>query len=133
MESAICPLSSANTELAALLDRDPRMREQRLDLDDGTIEFLRHHSPVSAWPIFVPRRIVDQAFQQISAQLPAIFYRALKARFGDDGAAFAAYFGWPRLVYDLLLRAPVDPAEIIARYDIVLRDDSCRVLEMNCS
>ena len=99
------------------------MVKERLDTHDSTIlDVLRRYFryPVGAWPTTVSRQVVRERFDRLVAALPQIFYKAIRAYFREDGVSFNAYFGWPRTLYDTLLRAPVDMRDLLVRYDAVL-------------
>jgi hypothetical protein len=128
-------LSALNPGLLEVLRQDPSMAAQRVGREDPAVPaFLRDYRfPVSAWPVFVSQHIVREGFQPLAAAIPQIFHKAIRARFQNDSASFAAYFGWPRRLYDILVRAPVDPRELLVRYDALWTGDGIKLLEINCS
>lgn len=126
--------SAVHLRLVRRLRAEPGLCARCVDDELGMAEWLRAYGVhISAWPLAVKRSLVEREFHALAAELPPVLYRVLRARFGTDSDAFAQYFGWPRLVYDLLLRAPVDPAELVCRYDVVLQRGEAKVLELNCS
>jgi hypothetical protein len=127
-------LSPLNGRLIDALSRTGTCANQ-IDLSAAAIpEFLRSHRfPVSRWPIFISRNAIDAYFGPFVRALPRIAYKALRTTFGTRGEAFARYFEWPRIVYDILQHITVHPDEIIIRYDLTLSEGGdVKLLEINC-
>lgn len=126
-------LSPLNQHLAAELRRNPGLAAERFDIRHESVPAFLHGYPyaVSAWPIFVTRRIIREHFEPLIASMPHVLYRALRARF-NDSRAIAEYFGWPELISHILGQAPVDPRDLLIRYDAVLDAGGLRLLENNC-
>jgi len=126
-------LSPLNQHLAAELRRDAALAAARIDLRHESVPSFLHEypTPVGAWPVFVTRQAIRDHFEPLIASMPRILYRALRARFSDS-KAMTEYFAWPELIYHILEQAPVDPRDLLIRYDAVLDAGGLKLLENNC-
>lgn len=124
-----------NSQLARALLADSALAARSIDWQSPSIpDFMRNPGVrYSPWPVFVSRDVIGSCFEKIVARLPAMFHRAMRALFGRDGAAFETYLGLPRVIYDILLQAPVNLHELVCRYDVVVEAHGAKVLELNCS
>lgn len=127
-------LSPLNRELIERLRRNPAMAQERPNPANSTIPDVlgQFRFPVGAWPIVISQHVVRGHFDPLVAALPQIFYEAIRAYFRGDRNSFNAYFGWPRPLYDALVRAPVDMRDLLVRYDAVLGGQGLKLLEINC-
>lgn len=124
-------LSTLNHELIELLRSGVLPQRPELTLP-RLIPYLRSEkNPFSIWPIFVDADECRRQVGPLVANMPRIFYAALRARFGRDSAAFAAYFERPAMLYELMLSYPVDSRDVFARYDAVWDGDALKLIELN--
>lgn len=127
------PLSPLNEHLATELRRDAALAGSRCDTRHESMPAFLHEFPyaVSVWPVFVRREIVREHVNPLIGSMPRILYQALRVRF-EDSEAMVDYFGWPELIYHILEQAPVDPRDLLIRYDAVLDTGGLQLLETNC-
>lgn len=124
-------LSTRNSELLDLLRSGALPQRPELTLP-RLVPYLRtDYKAFSIWPIFVDADECQRQVGPLVANIPRIFYAALRARFGRDSAAFAAYFKLPALLYELMLSYPVDSRDVFARYDAVWDGDALKLIELN--
>jgi hypothetical protein len=128
------PLSHLNRRLIEELRRSPPVAAPPPDEHGAAIPaFMREYPfPVSTWPIFISQQVVREQFDPLIAAMPRVAYAAIHAYFGNDSSSFKTYFGWPQQLYHVLQRMPVDPRELLLRYDAVLGADGLKLLEINC-
>lgn len=124
-------LSPQNRELAELLRSGALPNDARLDPQHLVPYLSGGYYAFSCWPIFLDPVESRRVIGPIVANIPRIFYAALRARFGEDCGAFEAYFGWPADLYEVLLHLPVDPRDVHARYDAVFDGQDFKLLELN--
>lgn len=126
-------LSPLNQYLSGELRRDATLASARFDVCHESIpEFLRGYPYVSGiWPVFVTREGIREHFDPLVANMPRLLYAALRARF-KDAAAMAEYFGWPDLICQIVEQSPLDPRDLLIRFDMVLNDGGVKLLENNC-
>lgn len=127
-------LSTLNLQLASTLSPDDALHGRRVALDDHSIPyFLRNYRfPVSQWPVFIADEVIRREVNPIITTLPDILYNAVVARFHDDPDGFTRYFGWPRALLDVLIRARPDSRDSMIRYDAVIDAGGVRLFEINC-
>ena len=124
-------LSPQNRELAELLRSGALPSDARLDPEHLVPYLSGGYYAFSCWPIFLDPVESRRLIGPIAANIPRIFYAALRARFGEDSSAFEAYFGWPADLYEVLLHLPVDPRDVHVRYDAVFDGQDFKLLELN--
>jgi hypothetical protein len=125
-------LSPLNQHLAEELRRDAALAAARFDLHHESVPAFLHGYPyeVAAWPIFVTRQFIREQIEPLLAPMPRILYQTLRARFSNS-SEMAEYFGWPELICEMLEQAPVDPRDLLVRYDAVLDSGGLKLIENN--
>jgi len=123
--------SILNERLAAELRRNPGLAAH-FDLFHESLPAFLHEYPytVGPWPAFLNAQAVCDHFEPLIASVPQIMWRALDARF-EHSKAMAAYFGWPEMFYHIMKDAPVDPRDLLLRYDAVPDSGGLKLLECN--
>lgn len=124
-------LSPQNRELADLLRSGALPNDARLDPEHLVPYLSGGYYAFSCWPIFLDPEESRRLICPFVANMPRIFYAALRARFGGDSAAFVEYFDWPADLYEVLIHMPVQPDEIHVRYDAIYDGTDFKLLEMN--
>ena len=125
-------LSPLNQHLVTELRSDAALAAERFDLRHESVPPFLYGYPyeVSAWPIFVNGRFIREQIEPLLDPMPRILYQSLRARFSDS-TAMAEYFGWPELICEMFEQAPVDPRDLLIRYDAVLDDSGLKLIENN--
>ena len=125
-------LSPLNQHLVTELRNDATLAAERFDLRHESVPPFLYGYPyeVSAWPIFVNGRFIREQIEPLLVPMPRILYQSLSARFSDS-TAMAEYFGWPELICEMFAQAPVDPRDLLIRYDAVLDDNGLKLIENN--
>ncbi len=128
-------MSRMNRQVADIARGSSAAQREPIDPDVYFLPvFLRDQCyPVSPWPIFLSDAVRQRELEPLAAALPRLCYLALQRTFGRDGQAFEDYFGYPRIVYDLLQLRSVHPDEVMMRYDATMIDGRVQLLELNCS
>lgn len=120
--------SSTHVELMQLLASEKLMREQELTT---SVEAMQNYEySFCNWPVIISKK-QSMVFDQFVKTLPALIFKVINQRFGQDYTAFANYINESEFVCRMLLNMGSDPRDLLIRHDVIIADQKIKLIEVN--